>query len=71
MKIGPDLIGKFFMGEVEVSKDLDGQVVVAIGGVSTRFTPPEAMRFGAAILRAAGCKLAFDGDPKTKMEAGL
>lgn len=71
MKIGPDLIGKFFMGEVVVSRDLNGNVVVAFGGVSSRFTPREAIQFGSAILRTAGCNLAFDGDPKTKKKLRL
>lgn len=54
------------IGELRVGKDLSGGVAIELGGKGCVLSPADAIRFGSAVLKAAGCNLNFDGDPKTK-----
>lgn len=52
--------------ELRVEYDLSGGVRIAFGDRGCVLSPGDAIKFGSAILKAAGCNLNFDGDPKTK-----
>ena len=53
---------------LRVVKDLSGGVAIELGGQGCVLSPADAMKFGAAVLKAAGCNVNFDGDPRTKKQ---
>jgi hypothetical protein len=52
--------------ELRVDRDLSGGVRVALSDCGFVLSPEDAIRFGSAILKAAGCNVDYQGDPLTK-----
>lgn len=51
------------IASLEVHRDLSGGVRIKLAGQETVLSPAEAIRFGSAILRTAGCNVNFENAP--------
>jgi hypothetical protein len=54
------------MEAIEVSRDLSGGVRVKFGPAGFVLSPQDAIRYGTAILKAAGCNVDFTSVPVMK-----
>lgn len=52
--------------ELRVERDISGGVRIVLGGAGFVLSPIDAINYGSAILKAAGCNVDFQGDPLTK-----
>ena len=57
--------------ELRVERDISGGVRVILGSAGCVLSPEDAIKFGSAILKAAGCNVDYQGDPLTKRSLRL